>query len=129
MRTRRLLVAVCTIALAAAVPLFADAPAHAGGSQVACYGSVGCAGQSPVTSGCTASQRLIEDRAVPGVGDIDLYESSVCGTAWAVLNPTTQYISPGNGTTWSQLAEIFYEPPLGGPEQFEASAWDFVANS
>jgi len=128
MRTRRLLAAVCTLALAAAVPLLAGGPAHAGGSQVACHGSVGCAGQSPVTSGCTGSQALVEDRAVPGVGDIDLYESSVCGTAWAVLNPTS-YSPPGNGSSWAQLAEIFYEPPQGGPEQFEASAWDKVANS
>jgi len=115
--------------LAIGITFAGGVPAQAG-SSITCSGSVACAGGSPSAEGCTADAVLIQDQSVPeettsdgttNFGDIDLYESDLCGTAWATLT-----ISSGasfNANTWPELAEIFYEPPEGGPEQFEVAVW------
>jgi hypothetical protein len=106
--------------LAIGIILAGGIPAHAGGS-ITCSGSVACAGGSPSAEGCTADAVLIQDEQVPGLGEIDLYESDLCGTAWATLSISTD--ASVNSTTWPELAEIFYEPPEGGAEQFEVAVW------
>jgi hypothetical protein len=104
------------------------APAEAttlASTQGVCYGSVACAGQDPATAGCTGSEQLIQDQQVPDLGDIDLYHSSACGTYWATLFITSSYQQPPTGP-WPELAEIFYVPALGGPEQFATTGWDLT---
>jgi hypothetical protein len=102
--------------------IVAGGPAHAS-TAITCFGSVGCAGQGAAT--CTSDAQLIEDRQVPGLGDIDLYESNICDTAWATL----VVVNYDTGNQVSQLAEIFYEPPQGGPEQFSTASWSVNSTS
>src|SRR5579884_191310 len=110
MKLRSLIRVSLTAALVlAAGSLAGPVPADAS-TQGVCYGAVGCAGQDP---------------AVPQLGDIDLYHSSVCGTFWATLFITGNYNEPATGP-WPELAEIFYVPPLGGPEQFDTAQWDLT---
>jgi hypothetical protein len=111
-----LIVGVLTIASTAIA-----GPATAS-TQVGCYGTVACTGQSPITSGCSQSGDLIEDKQVANLGDVDFYESPICGTAWATLTVTNIYVQPPSGP-WPELAEIFFVPPQGGPEQFQAVEW------
>jgi len=74
------------------------------------------------------SEELIQDQVVPDLGDIDLWESGVCDTAWATLTiDTTTYNEPGGGPL-PELAEFFYEPAQGGPEQFHTAAWSLQTN-
>lgn len=102
-------------------------------SSPTCFGSVGCSGQSPISTGCDNSSILVQDQSVPGLGDIDLYVSAGCGTAYAVLanlsnaNVLTQNPT-GNPLIVLYLAEIFYVPVQGGPEQFNTIAWDGNGN-
>ncbi len=125
MKLRSLIRVSLTAALVlAAGSLAGPVPADAS-TQGVCYGAVGCAGQDPAASGCTGSEQLVQDQAVPQLGDIDLYHSSVCGTFWATLFITGNYNEPATGP-WPELAEIFYVPPLGGPEQFDTAQWDLT---
>lgn len=103
-------------------------PASAAASP-ACYGSVACAGQNPTTQGCTGTQ--LESLFVTGLGTLQLFESSVCDTAWAVMDITqTAYPNyPGEAVsngTGMLIAEILYEPPEGGVEQYNTVPWDGV---
>jgi hypothetical protein len=118
MRLRKLTCTAVSAVLAIGLTLVAGAPAQAS-SSITCFGSVACGGSS--ADSCIASEQLIQDQQVPGLGEIDLYESSECGTAWATLSISGDYQL--NGVT-PELAEIFYEPPQGGPEQFETALWD-----
>jgi Protein of unknown function (DUF2690) len=122
----RKIAAICALCAAMAAGPVVAAPAHAAATPIGCKGSVGCAGQDPVASKCVNDKALIEDQQVPFVGDIDLYESPSCGTAWAQLTDTSC-----NMTTTclnQQAAEIFYIPAQGGVEQYQAVAWDGNAN-
>lgn len=129
---------VAGIFLAAAiisVPAKASASVDSS-SSITCFGSVTCAGQDPASTGCDQDQTLLQDQQIPGAppgygvntfGDIDLYESESCSTAWAVLHVSPNaYIltSSSDPTSWPYLAEIFYESPLGGAEQFNTARWD-----
>lgn len=109
------------VAMMAAIP----AKAHASPS-ITCFGSVACAGGNPVTAGCTGDEVLVQDQQVPGLGDIDLYESGTCDSAWAVLHVSSSALitNQSNFLYWPYLAEIFYEPPAGGSEQFNTVQWD-----
>jgi len=112
--------------LAIGITFAGGVPAQAG-SSITCAGSVACAGGSPSAEGCTADAVLIQDEGIPGdgtdnFGDIDLYESDLCGTAWATMRISSD--ASVNPNTWPELAEIFYEPPEGGPEQFAVAVWD-----
>lgn len=98
-----------------------------------CWGSVACAGTtvtstetSTSTCGAASGSILVEDAQVNGLGDIYLCENTSSNTAWAVLIPSGSADCVGNGTcpSWPNLAEIFYEPPEGGPEQYSVVAWD-----
>jgi hypothetical protein len=120
MNIRRLLPASLLGAALVAFPL--AAPAHAASAELSCVGSVACTGQDPTASKCVSSEVLVEDQGVDFVGDIDLYESPVCGTAWAIL--TTSDCSNAKTCLNGQAAEIFYVPPQGGPEQYYAVSWD-----
>jgi len=125
-------------AAVAAVAALCVAPSSAGTAMAAtsptCWGSVACAGQ-PVTSvdtgnsvcGTATGSILVEDAQVNGLGDIYLCENTSSNTAWAVLIPSGNADCENNGTcgaTWPDLAEIFYEPPEGGPEQYSVVDWD-----
>ena len=89
-------------------------------SADSCHGAAGCSGASP--SNCQQDAVKVEDRSVPETGDIDLWESPSCGTAWATLSLAGTASPMG----LPQLAEIFYESPEGGPEQFSTAAWDRI---
>lgn len=104
-----------------AFPLTA-APAQAAATQISCLGPVGCTGQDPTASGCANDKVLVEDQAVPFTGDIDLYESPSCHTAWATLGGST--CSAETTCLNQQAAEIFYIPAGGGSEQFQAVGWE-----
>ena len=121
MNLRKRLSAFLLSAVLAALPLGA-APAQAASTELSCLGPVGCTGQDPVAAGCTSSEVDEEDQQVPFVGEIYLWESPACGTAWAELTTT----SCSSSTTCSngQAAEIFYIDPQGGSEQYYAVSWD-----
>lgn len=101
------------------ITLVGGVPAHA--DSITCSGSVACAGGNPNAEGCTTDADLIQDQSVPGLGEIDLYESDRCGTAWATLTISGD---AATNSDWPELAEIFYEAPEGGAEQFEVTVWD-----
>ena len=124
-------------AAVAAIAGLCVAPSSAGTALAAtppsCWGSVACAGQtvtstatSNSTCGSASGSILIEDAQVNGLGDIYLCENTSSNTAWAVLVPSTTPDCAGNDTcnVVPNLAEIFYEPPEGGPEQYSVKAWD-----
>lgn len=119
MRLQMLTGAVASTVLTLGIMLGPSAAANAA-TSVTCFGSVACAGGS--AADCATDAVLIQDQQIPNLGDIDLYESDLCGTAWAVLTISGEVeINPG---IWPELAEIFYEPPQGGPEQFNVTVWD-----
>jgi Protein of unknown function (DUF2690) len=128
MELRRLLRPSLTFVLIFGATLAGNASPAAATTQGACYGTIACAGQDPAASGCTGSQQLVQDVPVPDLGDIQLFHSGVCATSWATLVISRAYIQPGSGP-WPELAEIFYEPPQGGPEQFETAQWNLQTNS
>jgi hypothetical protein len=116
------------LAVVSAAGLWFAAPAQAAAvSGPTCYGSVGCAG-TMVNSTCTSDEVRVEQMTVGEVGQLVLYESPVCGTAWAQLvvdvSDPSEYASTGyeGGIGYYFAAEIFYEPATGGVEQFSASS-------
>ena len=119
MRLRRLGAALCVVLASTVGAVIQAAPSHA--ASITCFGSSGCNGASPGSS-CTDDESLVESLAVPQLGTLDLYQSASCQTAWAVLavNPDTQIEDSSN--PYQYIAEIFYEPPQGGPEQFNTTA-------
>lgn len=127
MKIRRALSAtLLCVAAILTLPLTAST-AQASATQIACLGPVGCAGQDPYASGCADGAVLIEDQSVPHTGDIDLYESPSCHTAWATLGGS---ICSAAGTCLNQqAAEIFYIPPQGGSEQYQAVLWEGDPNA
>jgi hypothetical protein len=116
MRTRRIGAALLAALGALALVLLPTTPSQA--ESEVCYGTVGCAAGA-VTSACTADESLVEEVDVPQLGTLYLYQSASCATAWADLAyaPNTAIGSDING--YEYIAEIFYEPPQGGPEQFQ----------
>jgi Protein of unknown function (DUF2690) len=122
MKYRRIAAAALLGAAALVFSPAAAAPAQANSPVVGCAGAVACAGQDPVASSCANDKVLIEDQQVPYVGDIDLYESPSCGTAWASLSGGSCNSQETCGN--AQAAEIFYIPPQGGTEQYQAVSWD-----
>lgn len=119
-RTNQILRFLSVLALAVAAALTFVSNAHAL-TSVGCYG-VACNGQDPSTTNCLASGVLIQDQTVADVGDIYLYESPNCATAWAQLNVSPTSLAVVHGDL-GQLAEIFYEPANGGVESFQATLW------
>jgi hypothetical protein len=131
MRLRKLITIGATAFLAASAGLCFAPSASAATNGPSCYGSVGCTG-STVSSACIADEVRVEQLTVPGLGQLVLYKSPVvCNGVWAQLTidtgdpyPTSRAIL-GYEEQYQFVAEIFYEPPTGGPEQFDISApWD-----
>jgi hypothetical protein len=128
-------------AAVAVVAALCVAPSSVGTAMAAtspsCWRSVACAGQ-PVTSTETATSTcgtasgsiLVEDAQVNGLGNIYLCENTSSNTAWAVLipSPSADCVSNDTCTTWPDLAEIFYGPPEGGPEQYSVVDWDGLSS-
>lgn len=109
--------------LIATASVIASVPSAQATIGIAGCSGIACNGQDPVSAGCLSGGVEIQDQMVANVGDIYLFESLTCGTAWARLNvsPTSMALVHGD---LRQLAEIFYEPPTGGVEAFEATVWD-----
>ena len=128
MSLRRLAAAWAAAVLLPAAGLGFATPASAATAGPNCYGSVGCAGTA-VTSACDADKVKMEQDTVPNLGQLTLYVSPVCGTAWAqlIIDVTapvgsTSYADHGYTEGYRYVAEIFYEPPTGGAEQFILSS-------
>jgi hypothetical protein len=97
-------IAALVIALCATPTLATTAQASA---PLTCYGSVACAGEA-VTTTCMDSETFVEDQQVPGLDDIDLYDSPTCGMAWTTLNVSA------NGATCADEAGCTSWPVLAG---------------
>lgn len=97
----------------------------AAGTAPDCYGSVACAGQNPGTAGCTGTE--LESLLVTGLGHLQLFESGVCDSAWATLTldqvGTPDYADQAFFDNYTIIAEILYEPPQGGVEQYSTVPW------
>jgi hypothetical protein len=123
---RRWAAVLSTLALLLSTGIFATPTSAHAVTAGSCWGPVACAGFPPTADDCLSSGYLVQDQKVPRLGDIDLFESGLCGIAWARLSIAT-YPGPGVWTP-GQLAEIFYVPPQGGPEQFATAQWDLSAS-
>lgn len=128
MRLKRITAAGATAVVVAATGLGLASPASAAAGGPNCYGGVGCAGVA-LNTNCSADEVRIEQVTVPGLGQLVLYKSPVvCNTVWAQLNVDTtspfptSYSGLGYDQGYKFVAEIFYEPPTGGPEQFDLSS-------
>lgn len=121
MRIRRITAALLAAALFCAVGFIASTPAEA--TVPTCFGSVGCGGSAPSAGGCAESTEVVEAITVQNLGQLVLYKSSMCPVAWATLTVGTG-VDAGTGAAqgWHYIAEIFYEPPNGGPEQFQVTS-------
>jgi len=129
MSLRTSLATASSVLAVVAAGFWLAAPAQAATSGPSCFGSVGCAATT-LNGNCIADEELVEQLTVGEVGQLYLYESPSCGTAWAQLTVDTSeddgdYASFGFAYGYFFAAEIFYEPSTGGVEQFSASApWD-----
>jgi hypothetical protein len=125
-RIRIYLIFLASLTIASGVTNVAGGGTAEAAASAACYGLVACAGQSPATDGCTGTQ--LESLVVTGLGTLQLFESGVCGTAWAVLtfNQTAypNYPSEAFNDGYTMIAEILYEPPQGGVEQYSTVPWN-----
>jgi hypothetical protein len=105
-RRRHILSCLLTLALAAGGVLAVTAPA----SAVGCQGSA-CDGASPVTMGCDADARLLDEVDTTGLS-VRFYHSPTCDASWAYVTatPDVEQNPPA--------ADIYYLPQLGGSEAY-----------
>jgi hypothetical protein len=121
-----LLILLVFLMIATGVSIIADSGRAEATTSPACYGSVVCNGQDPTTLGCAGTE--LESLLVTGLGHLQLFESGVCDSAWATLT-LDQSGPPGYADeaffdSDTMIAEILYEPPQGGVEQYSTVPWN-----